>query len=145
METKGILLDRKALLAKEELQVVKVTFEDDNFVYVRQMTGHERDAFEQSMLRKIKDKKDAVTGYESTLDDFRAKLAVVTLCDEKGNLLLEPSDYLVLSTAMTAKKLETIVNKAQEINKITDEDKEELLKNSVAGLEDNSSSGSAKN
>lgn len=141
----GHLLNREALLTKEKLEIVKVEFEDGNFVYVRQMTGHERDMFEQSLLKKNRDKKGTVIGYEQATEDFRAKLAVITLCDASGNSLLKPNDYGVLSMSMSAKKLETIINKAQEINKISEEDKEELVKNSEADLEDNSSSGSVGN
>lgn len=146
METKkSVLLDRTALLAKEELTIVKVEFEDGSYVFVRQMNGHERDAFEESLLKKIRDKKGAVTGFEQSMADFRAKLAVCTLCDEKGVLLLLPSDVSTLSASMSAKKLDLIVEKASGLNKISDKDKEELVKNSVAGQEDNSGSGFAEN
>jgi len=135
------LLDRKALLQKEELQKEKVDLGNDNFVFVRQMTGHERDQFEQSLLKKGKDAKGNVT-FEQSLDDFRAKLAVCTVCDEEGKLLLNSNDVSTLSANMSAKTLETIVNKAQKLNAISEQDKEELVKNSVADPEDNSNSGS---
>jgi hypothetical protein len=142
---RGKLLNKEALLAKEKLEIVKVEFEDGDFVYVRQMTGHERDVFEQSLLKKNKDSKGVIVSYEQATEDFRAKLAVVTLCDEVGNLLLAPNDYPVLSRNMSAKRLETIINKAQELNKISEEDKEALVKNSESVHTDNSSSGSAEN
>jgi len=141
----GKFLGKDALLAKEELKREKVEFEDGDFVYVRQMTGHERDAFEQSLLKKIRDKKGTVISYEQATEDFRAKLAVLTLCDEAGAPILEQKDYPLLSRNMSAKRLETIINKAQELNKISEEDKEELVKNSEVGLEDNSSSDSVEN
>lgn len=137
-------LDRTKLLQKEELEKVKVDLGKDEFVYVRQMTGHERDQFEQSLRKEIKDGKGKVTDYEMALNDFRAKLAVVTVCDEAGKLLLEPKDYLLLSQSMSAKRLEAIVNEAQKLNAISEEDKAALVKNSVADPEDNSSSGSAQ-
>lgn len=121
------LLDKTMLLTKEVLETVKVDLGKDDFVYVRQMTGRERDKFEQTL---IKENKNAEGGFEKTLDDFRAKLAVCTICDENGNLLLTPADAATLSQCMSAARLEKIVNKAQELNKITDEDKESLVKNS---------------
>lgn len=139
------LLDRNALLAKEKLEIVKVEFENGDFVYVRQMTGHERDAFEQTLLKKVRDKKGLIVSYEQITDDFRAKLAVRTVCDESGNLILTPEDYPALSRNMSAKTLETMINKAQEINKISEEDKENLLKNSDAVPDGNSSSDSVEN
>jgi hypothetical protein len=141
----GNLLNRDALLAKEDLQIVKVGFEDGNFVFVRQMTGHERDVFEQSLLKKNKDSKGTIISYEQATEDFRAKLAVVTVCDEEGKSILQPGDYPVLSRNMSAKKLETIINKAQELNKISEEDKEGLVKNSEVGQADNFNSDSVEN
>lgn len=136
------LLDRKSLLKKEELQVVKVDLGKDEFVYVRQMTGRERDTFEQSLLQEGKDKEGNIT-YKQSLQDFRAKLAVCTLSNEKGESLLEPGDYEQLSMSMSAARLEKIVNEAQKINKISEEDKEALTKNLGGGLAANSLSASA--
>lgn len=139
------LLDRNSLLAKEKLEVEKVDLGNNECVYVKQMTGRERDKFEQSLLKKIKDKKGQIVSVEQATDDFRAKLAVVTVCDENGNLLLNPDDYLVLSQHMSAARLEKIVNAAQRLNAITEEDKESLVKNLKAEPEEDSNSGSAEN
>ena len=140
----GELLNRSKLLEKEELQRVKVEFENGDFVYVRQMTGRERDNFEQSLIKETKDSKGVVVGYDRALGDFRAKLAVVTVCNEQGDMIFMPDDYNTLSRHMSAKKLESIVNKAQELNKITEEDKEALVKNLEVGQADNSISVSAE-
>ena len=138
------LLDRKKLLQKELLKTQKVDLGENDFVYVRQMTGRERDQFERSLLKEVKDSKGKLD-YERSIEDFRAKLAVNTVCDENGNLLLQPNDFPLLSQSMSAFRLEKIVNIAQEINKITEDDKEGLIKNSDADLKDGSSSDSAKN
>jgi len=133
------LLDRKKLLKRDDFQIRKVDLGDGDFVYVRQMSGRERDRFEQSL---IVESKNAESGFEKALDDFRAKLAVVTVCDEQGNLLLEPSDASTLSQNMSAAKLEKIVSVAQELNKITEGDKEALTKNLRGGQAANSTSAS---
>lgn len=130
-----MLLNRDALLKKEELKKEKVDLGGGKFVYVRQMTGRERDRFEQSLLKEVKGPKGKVS-YEKSLEDFRAKLAVNTVCDEKGNNLLEPDDTETLSTHMSAAKLEKIVDAAQELNKITEEDKEAIVKNSGGDLKE---------
>ena len=122
------VLDRKTLLTKDVLEIKKVTLGKDLVVFVRQMTGRERDTFEQSLLKKVK-KPNGVVTYEQSLTDFRAKLAVNTLCDEEGKPLLEPGDYQELSMNMSAYKLEQIVNAAQSINAISEEDKIALAKN----------------
>lgn len=139
-----MLLDRSKLLAKEVLRVQRVELGDGDFVFVRQMTGRERDRFERSLLLEVEDKKGNVT-YKRALEDFRAKLAVNTLCDEQGNNLLNPDDFNTLSANMSAAKLEHIVNAAQELNKISEEDKEAMVKNSESGPSDGSTSGSLVN
>jgi len=138
----GELLNSSKLLEREELQIQKVEFENGDFIFVRQMTGHERDTFENSLLKKNRDGKGNIVSIEQNTDDFRAKLAVVTICDDKGNLLLKPTDYPQLSKNMSAKRLEKIINVAQKINAITEEDKENIIKNSEVGQADNSSSDS---
>ena len=138
----GNLLNRESLLKKEELQIEKVEFENGDYVFVRQMTGKQRDVFEQSLIHKGKDKKGNTT-YEQNTDNFRAKLAVITICDDNGVTILQPGDYELFSNSISAKHLEMIINKAQEINKISDEDKEDLLKNSEVAPSDNSTSDSA--
>lgn len=137
------LLDRNSLLKKEEVEIVKVELGNGEFVFVRQMSGRERDTFEQSILKEIKNDKGDVTGYDRSLIDFRAKLAVVTLCDEQGTSLLKPNDFEILSQSMSARRLEKIVNAAQKLNAITEEDKENLVKNSEGGQAANSTSDSA--
>lgn len=138
-------LGREGLLKKGNLAIEKVELSTGH-VFVREMTGKEKDAWETSMVKKVLtgDKKHPVE-YETTLENFRAKLAVVTICDENGNLLFSTKDVELLNGVIKATDLEKIVNKAQELNGVTEEDKEVILKNSSAGQEDNSSSGSVNN
>lgn len=136
------LLSRAQLLKKEKLEIAKVDLGNGEFVYVRQMTGRERDNFEGSLLKKVT-KGNEIT-YESSLVDFRAKLAVNTLCDKDGKSLLRPDDYETLSTNISAAKLAHIVDEAQKLNKISEEDKEDMVKNSDGGQAADSSSDSAK-
>ena len=143
VEQKG--LSRNLLLKKEELEKVKVDLGKDEFVYVRQMTGRERDNFEQSLIKEKKNAKGEVVSYDRALGDFRAKLAVVTVCDEEGKALFLPEDYSLLSQNMSAKRLELIVNAAQKLNAITEEDKEELVKNLEVGQADISPSNFVEN
>lgn len=143
-----MLLNREGLLKRANFEIEKVDLGtneqgEEIFVYVRQMSGYERDLFEQSLLKPIKDKGKLV-GYDQSMEHFRAKLAVQTICDEKGENILRPDDYVTLSKNITAKMLETIVNVAQRLNKITEEDKEALVKNLEAGQADNSNSNSAE-
>lgn len=123
------ILGREQLLKKDVLEVEKVVLSEKplEVVYVRQMTAREKNTWETSLLKKTG--KGRTVEYEGTLDDFRAKLAVVCLCDAKGELLLKPNDASLLSQNISAWKMEKIVNAAQKLNAITDEDKEEMVKN----------------
>jgi hypothetical protein len=132
-------LSRNALLQKEELEKVKVDLGKGEFVFVRQMTGRERDLFERSLY--VFDKENKIT---TRLADFRAKLAVVTVCDEDGKAVFFPDDYELLSKNMSAAKLEKIVNAAQKLNAITEEDKEGLIKNLDAVPDGSSNSDSVE-
>ncbi|HDL08057.1 MAG TPA: hypothetical protein ENG35_04880 [Desulfobacteraceae bacterium] len=137
------VLTREGLLKKEILRKEKVDLGKDEYVFVRQMTGRERDRFEQSLVKEVMDDKGQ-SEFKRSLDDFRAKLAVHTVCDEDGNNLLRPEDVSTLSQNMSAARLELIVNKAQELNRISEEDKKNLTKNSEAVQNANSISDSAE-
>ena len=139
------ILTREQLLAKEELKRERVDFEDGKgSVFVRMMTGRERDRFEQSLMREETDKKGRVT-YKRALEDFRAKLAVNTVCDETGKNIFQPQDYDELSQNMGAARLKQIADAAGRLNKITEEEGEDLVKNSESGQNesDTSESGAA--
>ena len=141
------LLNRESLLKKEVLEVVEVDLGDGTHVFVREMTGRERDTFEQSLyfIDESQLDKKGNPKMEKRLGDFRAKLAVCTICDAEGELILKSGDFEQLSMNMSASKLERIVDVAQPLSKISEKDKEELVKNSDAGQAGNSSSDSAEN
>ena len=138
-----MLLNREALLKKQALKVEKVDLGDGEFVFVRQMTGHERELFESMLIKRVE--VNGKPDFEKSLDDFRAKLAVCTLCDADGLLLLQPADVAELSNSMSASRLAWIADAAQGLNRMSAPAQEEDLKNSDAGLADNSSSGSVEN
>ena len=124
------ILSREQLLAKQELKVEKVKLSTGE-THVRQMNGREKNRFELTLGHWEDDSADsAKQRYVRTLEDFRAKLAVHTLCDKAGVLLLKPEDVDVLSENMSAADLERIADKAQSINAITDLDREKMVKNS---------------
>lgn len=135
---------REQLLRKEKLETRRVDLGEEGHVFVRQMTGRERDRFEQSLMCS-EQMPDGTTKLVQRLEDFRAKLAVNTVCDEQGNNLFEPEDYEMLSRNMSAARLELIINAAQEMNRISQKDRENLVKNSETAPNDDFISGSAEN
>lgn len=122
-------LNRAALLSKKAFKIEKVELGDQDFVFIKEMSGHERDAFEALQLKEVKNKKGAVIDYKPTLEDFRSKLAVCVLCDEKGEMLLDVKDWRQLGGAMTATNLSKIADAAAKLNALTSEDVEQMVKN----------------
>lgn len=125
------VMTREQILTKQVLKTEKVKLSNGE-VYVRQMNGRGRDDFEQSLGHwesYVDGQGVPQERYARSLKDFRAKLAVCTLCDKDGNLLLTLDDAPALSENMSASDLERIVNAAQKLNLITATDKEELIKN----------------
>ncbi len=137
-------LNRTDMLKKEKLKIEKVDLGDNDFTYVCQMTGRERDRFEQSLMREKKGPRGDTVDYVRSLEDFRAKLAVNTVCNENGIKIFRPDDYETLSQHMSAAKLEFIINAAQELNKISAKDKDALVKNSEGVQTEDSTSDSVK-
>jgi len=123
------MLNREALLKKEELKREKVDLGNGEFVYVRQMTGREKDQFDQSLVEEVKDERGNVVDYQRSLKDFRAKLAVNTICDDKGEIILKPEDYQKLSKHMSASRLEKIIEVAQRLNSVTEQAQDLQIKN----------------
>ncbi len=123
------MLSRDAILSQTSLRKVKVTIPEwGGEVHVRTMTAGQRDQFEATVEK-------VGTG------DIRARLAVLTVCDEDGNLLFRDGDIPLLSS-LSAKAVNRVFSVATKLNGITAEDVEELKKNSQAILSDDTSSAS---
>ena len=142
--SESVFLGRKAILETQDVLAIEKVELTRGHVFVREMTGREKNTWEQSMMKKTSSQGSGV-GYETTLDNYKAKLAVVTMCDEKGKLFLDMRDLAKVNLMMSASNLEKVVNAAQKINAISEEDKEDMLKNSEADQQDNSTSDSAEN
>jgi len=104
-------------------------------VLVRGLSGHERDAFENSLLLKKKKGKPEI---ETT--DIRAKLAVQSTYTLDGKERVFSASDIDWLTNKSARALQRIVGVAQRLSGITDEDVEELAKNSLSETSDASGS-----
>ena len=92
----------------------------DVTVYIAAMCGSGRDRFEIEVMW---------WGREKTTDNnFRAKLAVKTVCDKDGNLIFSDADAEKLGQK-SAKALDRILKVAKRLNGLSAEDVEELEKN----------------
>jgi hypothetical protein len=117
-------LTRDAILKAEDLktELVKVP-EWGGDVYIRCMTGAERDAFE-SEAYTVKGK-----NVEINRENFRARLLVRVLVDGKSERLFSDKDISALG-AKSAKSLDRLFIVAMRINGLSRDDVEELTKNS---------------
>ena len=111
------MLNRESILQSDDLpkELVEVP-EWSGDVYVRTLTGTERDAFEQSMVQKKN---------KPNLANVRARFAVLTICDEKGDRLFTDGDAVELGSKSAA-ALDRVFAVAQRLNGFSDSDSEEL-------------------
>ena len=129
------LLTREEIFAAEPAlptETVEVP-EWGGSVIVRGLTGSGRDAFEATLIKQRGRKQ------ESNLENFRAKLIVRSVVDEKGNLLFGERDIRALGEK-SAIALERVYEVAQRLSKLTPDDVEELTE--TLGEDQSGDSGS---
>lgn len=90
--------------------------------FVRIISGKERDAYEQSLVRG--------RGTNSSIDarNMRAKLAALTLANADGSRMFKDTDASRLGD-LPAKVLERIFDRSRKINGLTEEDTDDALGN----------------
>lgn len=98
------------------------------FVKILNMSGQQRDAFEDSVVNKGKKGKDGTK--EMNVYNVRAKICALHIVDEDNNHLFSWEDIEALGQK-SAKPLERIADRAQLLSGITNDDVEELVKNSM--------------
>ena len=104
-------------------------------VYVREMTAGDKDAWEDSLLRRRAAEKNSA----AALHNFRAELLALLIVGEDDTPLFTRDDIEALARK-SAKALEPAFDVALSINGLTEAAVEELAKNSGAGRAGNSSS-----
>ncbi len=136
-----MLLSRDKLLQNANLKQEKVEIGNGDVVYVREMTAKEREDWERSWMEQSI--VDGAVKIDYNWDHYRAKLAVNTICDEKGKLILKSDDYKALSESISYKILDKIVSVARNLNAL-EKEKDNIVKNLEADMVGDSNSGSAK-
>lgn len=115
-------LSKADILKAEDFEIEKVAVPEwGGDVCVRSMTARERDRLEAELLKWRQ--------AGNTDINFRARLCVKTVCDENGKLLFTEKDADELGKK-SAKALDRILPVAQKLNGLTDQDVEQLEKNS---------------
>lgn len=119
------MLTKESILASSDLPTEEVPVPEwGGSVFVRTMSGTERDAFEQSIIEG-----KAAKGTAAKMVNVRAKLAVRVLVDDKGTRLFTDADANLLGSK-SGKALDRVFEVAQRLCGIGDKDVEELEKNS---------------
>lgn len=128
------LLTRDQILAADDLK--RETLEVPEWggeVIVRSLTGTERDAFEDSVVKQRGNSR------ELNLRNARARLVSLSLIDEAGNKLFTDKDVDLLGRKSAA-ALDRVFAAAQRLSGLTENDIDELAKNSESGQSDSSTS-----
>ena len=110
-----MILSKKDILLVNDTVIKKVHIPEwGGDVYVRSMSGEQRDQFEALIISN-----------RNSVENFRAKLASMTVCDESGNLLFTEADIKELSKKSAA-ALQRIFVASQKLSRITPGDVTEL-------------------
>lgn len=127
-------LSRDAILAANDVQYEDVEVPEwGGTVRVKSLMGKERDALESSMIVG-KGKNTNVN-----LNNLRAKLVARSVVDEDGKRLFSDDDIVALGEKSAA-ALNRVYEVAQRLSGVTQEDIDELTKNSETAQSDDSGS-----
>jgi hypothetical protein len=120
-------LTREAILNIEALPREEVPVPEwGGSVFVRTMTGEEKDAFEESNFAEPDEKGNR----EFRLwDNYRARLVATVVCDEHGQRLFTVEDVPALAKKSSV-ALDRIMDAAKRLNAISKSDIDDLVKNS---------------
>ena len=128
------LLTRDQILAAEDLKRETIDVPEwGGDVIVRSLTGAERDAFEDSVVRQRGKTR------ELNLRNQGARLVSLSLIDESGTRLFSDGDVEALGRKSAA-ALDRVFAAAQRLSGLTENDIDELAKNSESGQSDSSTS-----
>jgi len=120
-------LTKVQILSAQDIKKEKVNIPEwGGDIWVKSLTGKERDAFEKSIMEF-----SAEAGVKPKViyENMRAKLCVLTVCDDNGLLIFTEDDVEALGKK-SAKPLSVIFDLAQKLSGLTEEDVKGLSKNS---------------
>jgi hypothetical protein len=102
-----VILTKDAILAADDLPKERVNVPEwGGDVFVRTMTGTDRDAFEASLI-----------GNDGRLENVRARLVSLTICSESGERLFSDDEIASLGSK-SAKALDRLFAVSQRLNGI---------------------------
>ncbi len=120
----GKLLTAKQILEADDIKTERLAVPEwGGDVLVKALTGAERDAFEEEIIQ-IKGKKTTMNR-----QNFRARFVAASLVDEDGKKLFTPDQIKALGQKSAA-ALQRVFDLAADLSGLSDEDEDELIKNS---------------
>lgn len=126
------MLTREAILGMDDLKRTKVEVPEwKGHVYLRSLTGTERDEFEQSLWEGTGTRK------KQNLDNMRAKLVALCAINEGGKRLFSSEDAKALG-GKSAAVLDKLFVEASKLNGLGISDMEEERKNFKAAHDEDS-------
>lgn len=112
---------REAILGAKVLRKEEIQIDDWGCsVWVRTLSGTERDSFEQAMISRKNGTVD--------MSNVRARLAVLTICNAEGKRIFRDDDAHELGQT-SSRALDQCFEAAQRLNGFRKEDVEDLAKN----------------
>lgn len=118
-------LTKEMILQAKDIPVEKVEvpeWGEGAYVYVKGLTGAERDKFEASIIEQ------RGTLQRINLENARSKLCVACICDQDGKRLFSDDEINVLA-GKSAIALERIFTAAQRLSGLLPNDIEKMTKN----------------
>ena len=126
------LLTKDAILNAQDLQRVEVEVPEwGGTVWIRTLTGNQRDVFEASLMK--------ANGKTQNLTNVRGRFAALVVCDESGTQMFNDAEAMKLGEKSAA-ALNRIWDAGTQLNGIGEEAVKELEKNSGATLGGDSNS-----
>lgn len=121
------ILTRDQILRAPDLQQEEVPVPEwGGSVLVRGLTGMERDQFEASVTQQ------RGRDYQINLINIRAKLVALSVIGEDGKRLFSDADVEALGRK-SARALQRVWDRARDLSGLSDQDVEDLAKNSEPG------------
>lgn len=126
-------LNKKQILDVKDLPIEEVFISEWNdSVFVRGLNGRERDSFELSVI-------DQKSKNKVNLENIRAKLCALTICDENGELLFSENEVNEVAKKSGA-ALGKIFVVAQRLSGLSENDVKEMSENFLSDPKDVSTS-----
>ena len=132
-----IYLTREQILNANDLKTEEVNVPEwGGTVVIKMMTGKQRDAFEASLMGEVDPKNPK--SQKMVYNNIRAKLVAMSIIDPATKeLMFNVADVEVLGTKSAA-ALDRVFTASQKLSGVTEEDVEELVKNSLTDQPDTS-------